>query len=88
MRRSWRSWPSGRTGPLSQLTTAVAISAAELAEIKKKLEALTGKQVDINARVDASLIGGAKARIGSVIYDGTIKNQLNKMRHQLTNNSQ
>ena len=69
------------------MTTATAVSPAELAEIKKKLEVLTGKQVDINARVDASLIGGAKAQVGSVIYDGTIKNQLNKMRHQLTNGS-
>ncbi len=68
-----------------QLTTAAAINAGELAEIKKKLETLTGKQVDIDAKIDASLIGGAKARIGSVIYDGSIKNQLNKMRDQLTN---
>jgi len=44
---------------------------------------MTGKQVDIQARVDGSLIGGAKARIGSMIYDGTISNQLNKMREQL-----
>jgi F-type H+-transporting ATPase subunit delta len=70
-----------------ELTTAAAVNPAEMAEIKKKLEALTGKQVDIDARIDASLIGGARARIGSVVYDGTIKNQLNKMRHQLTNNS-
>ncbi len=67
-----------------QLTTAAAVNAEDLAEIKKKLETLTGKQVDINASVDASLIGGARARIGSVIYDGTIRNQLNKMRSQLT----
>ena len=66
-----------------QLTTAAAINAADLADIKKKLEALTGKQVDIDSQVDASLLGGAKAQIGSVIYDGTIKNQLNKMRDQL-----
>ena len=70
-----------------QLTTAVTIGPAELADIKNKLEALTGKQVDINAQVDPALIGGAKAQIGSVIYDGSIKNQLMKMRHQLTNNS-
>jgi F-type H+-transporting ATPase subunit delta len=68
-----------------ELTTAAAVNPADLAEIKKKLESLTGKQVDINAIVDASLIGGAKARIGSVIYDGTIRNQLNKMRSQLSN---
>lgn len=66
-----------------QLTTAASINAGELEGIKKKLETLTGKQVDIDPKVDATLIGGAKARIGSVIYDGTIKNQLDKMREQL-----
>jgi F-type H+-transporting ATPase subunit delta len=66
-----------------QLTTAASINAGELADIKKKLEALTGKQVDIDSTVDAAMIGGAKARIGSVIYDGTIKNQLAKMRDKL-----
>lgn len=70
---------------MARLTTAAEISPADLAEIKKKLEALTGKQVDIDAQVDASLIGGAKAQIGSTVYDGTIKNQLNKMRTQLMN---
>jgi len=71
-----------------ELTTAATVDPVELAEIKKKLESLTGKQVDIDARVDATLIGGARARIGSMIYDGTIKNQLNKMRSQLASDSQ
>jgi F-type H+-transporting ATPase subunit delta len=66
-----------------RLTTAVAINNDDLADIKQKLEGLTGKQVDIDSRVDTTLIGGAKAQIGSTIYDGTIKNQLNKMRNQL-----
>jgi F-type H+-transporting ATPase subunit delta len=70
---------------MARLTTAAAISPADLAEIKKKLEELTGKQVDIDVKVDASLIGGAKAQIGSTVYDGTIKNQLNKMHNQLMN---
>jgi F-type H+-transporting ATPase subunit delta len=67
------------------LTTATTVGSGDLAEIKKKLEALTGKQVDIDTRVDASLIGGARAQIGSTIYDGSIKNQLNKMRTRLVN---
>ena len=70
---------------MAKLTTAAAISPADLAEVKKKLEVLTGKQVDIDAKIDASLIGGAKAQIGSTVYDGTIKNQLSKMRNQLMN---
>lgn len=68
---------------MAKLTTASAVNAADLAEIKKKLEALTGKQVDIASTVDASLIGGAKAQIGSTIYDGSIRNQLAKMRGQM-----
>lgn len=68
-----------------RLTTAVSIKSGDLADIKKKLEALTAKQVDIDTQVDASLIGGAKAQIGSVIYDGTIRNQLSKMRSTLMN---
>ncbi len=68
-----------------QLTTAVSLNNGDLADIKKKLESLTGKQVDIDTKVDSSLIGGARARIGSVIYDGSIKNQLNKMRDHLAN---
>jgi len=70
---------------MAKLTTATALNPADLADIKKKLEALTNKQVDIETKVDSALIGGARAQIGSTIYDGTIKNQLDKMRSQLAN---
>jgi F-type H+-transporting ATPase subunit delta len=70
---------------MARLSTAAPIGPADLADIKKKLETLTGKQVDIDSSIDATLIGGAKAQIGSTIYDGTIKNQLNKMRMKLVN---
>ena len=53
---------------VARLTTAAAISPADLAEIRKKLEALTGKQVDIDAKVDASLIGGAKRDASHMIF--------------------
>ncbi|MGE5173802.1 MAG: ATP synthase F1 subunit delta [Betaproteobacteria bacterium] len=68
---------------VARVTTAVSLNNGDMADIKKKLEVLTGKQVDIDSKIDASLIGGARAQIGSVIYDGTIKNQLSKMRNQL-----
>jgi len=68
-----------------KLTTAITVNSGDLADIKRKLEGLTGKQVDLDSKVDAALIGGAKAQIGSVIYDGTIKNQLGKMREQMMN---
>jgi F-type H+-transporting ATPase subunit delta len=68
-----------------QLSTAVSVNETDIADIKKKLELMTGKAVDIKVQVDATLIGGAKAQMGSVIYDGTIKNQFDKMRHLLLN---
>jgi F-type H+-transporting ATPase subunit delta len=70
---------------MARLTTAVSINNGDLTNIKKTLEAMTGKQVDIDSKIDVSLIGGAKAQIGSTIYDGTIKNQLDKMRMKLVN---
>lgn len=67
----------------ARLTTAVAVNSRDLASIKKTLEKLSGKKVDLDVREDASLIGGAKAQIGSVVYDGTIKNQIDKLREKL-----
>ncbi len=68
---------------IARVTTAAALGGGEIAEIKKKLESVTGKQVEVDAKVDAAVIGGARAQIGSVVYDGTIRNQLSKLRDQL-----
>jgi len=65
------------------VTTAAALAPSELADIKKKLESMTGKQVEIDASVDPAVIGGVRAQIGSVVYDGTIKSQLGKVRERL-----
>ena len=70
---------------IARLTTASPLSAKDLAAIKKTLEELTGKQVDVIVQEDASLIGGLKAQIGSVVYDGSIKNQIDAMRIKLMN---
>jgi F-type H+-transporting ATPase subunit delta len=68
---------------MARLTTAAEAKQADLAAVAKSLERLTGKTVEISAAVDPSLIGGATARIGSVIYDGSIRTQLAKMRERL-----
>lgn len=60
---------------------AEVISAEELPEdryqrIKAALERITGKMIVINKSVDPNLIGGVVTRVGSVIYDGSIRSQL------------
>lgn len=68
---------------IAKLTTAAPIPDGTVDAIKQKLESLTKKQVEIDAEVDPSLIGGVRAQIGSVIYDGSIRNQLNKLKDHL-----
>jgi F-type H+-transporting ATPase subunit delta len=69
------------------VTSAAPLSADRLGELKTSLGALTGKQVQLDTAVDQSLIGGVVARIGSTVYDGSIRTQLQKMRQQLIENA-
>jgi F-type H+-transporting ATPase subunit delta len=65
------------------VTSAVAVPEAELGRIRRSLEQKTGKQVVVETRQDASLIGGVVVKVGDVVYDGSIKSQLQRMQEQL-----
>jgi F-type H+-transporting ATPase subunit delta len=67
----------------AEVTTAVPISADRVAQFENRIAAATGRRVTMTASVDASLIGGAVARVGSIVYDGSIATQLSKMRERL-----
>ena len=67
----------------AEVTTAVPLSADRVAQFEKRIAAATGRRVTMTASVDPSLIGGAVARVGSIVYDGSIATQLSKMRERL-----
>ena len=67
----------------AEVTTAVPISADRVAQFEKRIAAATGRRVTMTASVDPALIGGAVARVGSIVYDGSIATQLSKMRARL-----
>lgn len=69
----------------AQITSARELADAEKAELKTNLENLTGKQVKPNFIIDGKIIGGVVTRIGSTIYDGSIKTQLENLREELMN---
>ena len=52
--------------------------------IGRAIEQRTGRRVSMTSRVDGALIGGVVTRIGSVVYDGSVKRQLEKMKDALT----
>ncbi len=52
--------------------------------LKTELESITGKKVRLQFSVDESLIGGVVARIGSTVYDGSLRGQLAALGKRLT----
>ncbi|HEV7699930.1 MAG TPA: ATP synthase F1 subunit delta [Pyrinomonadaceae bacterium] len=72
----------------SGIVNAEVISARELpgderTEFEKSLEKLTGKDMQITYSVDPSLIGGVVTRIGSTVYDGSVRTKLDNLRAEL-----
>ena len=64
----------------AEVVTAVPVTAAEKAEWEKALSRLTGRSIRVTYRTDQTLLGGALTRIGSVVYDGTLRKQLTRIR--------
>jgi len=65
------------------LVTATELSQVLVKEIKGQLESSTGKEVILSVEEDPSLIGGVLTKIGNVIYDGSLKTQLLKIKENL-----
>ena len=62
------------------VTSAYPLTDAETKELEKLFSSITGKRAVLDVGVDKSLIGGVVARVGGAVYDGSVKNQLEKMR--------
>jgi F-type H+-transporting ATPase subunit delta len=65
------------------VTSATELTAGERAELGAALAKLTGEKVQAQYATDAALIGGAVVRIGSTIYDGSVRTQLERMRARM-----
>ncbi len=65
------------------VTTAEPMSDAMAAEVKDAMSKTTGKDVIIEASVDASLIGGMIAKVGGKVYDSSIRSRLAQIKQQL-----
>jgi F-type H+-transporting ATPase subunit delta len=63
--------------------TAVALDPAGTGRIKSALEKATGKQVLLETEVDAELIGGLVAHVGSYTLDRSVRTSLDKLRSNL-----
>ena len=53
--------------------------------MESQVASLTGKKVRARYATDSELLGGAVVRVGSTIYDGSVRGQLQKLKEQLAN---
>ena len=68
----------------AQITSARELGDAEKRSLEAQIEKVTGKKVRAHFGLDASLLGGAVVRVGSTIYDGSVKGQLEKIREAIS----
>jgi F-type H+-transporting ATPase subunit delta len=67
----------------AHVTAARALDPAQQREMARALEQVTGKRVRMEVAVDSSLIGGVIAQVGSTIYDGSVRQQLEAFKTRL-----
>ena len=68
----------------AEVSSAVTLNDKQKAALLRNLESVTGKKIQANYSLDPALLGGAVVRIGDTIYDGSVRNQLNRLRARLT----
>ena len=68
----------------ANITSARELADSEKREFESQVEKLTGKKVRAHYGQDASLLGGAVVRVGSTIYDGSVKGQLERMKEAIS----
>lgn len=85
MRAAFERGLDARMGVVkADISSAAELKDAARATLEAQLARLTGKRVRAQYSVDPALLGGAVARIGSTIYDGSVRGQLDTLRRKLT----
>jgi len=68
----------------AEVVTPTQLEAGRIDAIRARLSEATGRPVRLTARTDASLLGGMVTRIGDVVYDGSLKQHLTRIRKELS----
>jgi F-type H+-transporting ATPase subunit delta len=65
------------------VTTARKLEDSERQELEQQIEKLAGGRIEAEFKEDSSILGGAIVRVGSMVYDGSLRGRLSKLKEQL-----
>jgi len=73
-----------REQAVAEVRSAVPLDAARTKRLAEALSRATGRQIEVRVVIDPSVVGGAVARIGDEIFDGSVRSRLLEAREHLT----
>jgi len=65
------------------VTSAVELDEGLIREIGERIQAQTGRKVELSSNVDPDVLGGLMVRVGNMVLDGTVRNRLERLRKQV-----
>jgi len=68
----------------ARVTSSTPLSDDQQQRLRRALNARTGREVHLEIEVDDALVGGLVARVGDVVFDGSIRTHLQQLRSNLT----
>jgi F-type H+-transporting ATPase subunit delta len=72
-----------REHELAEIRSAVELTDQQRDRLAAALSQATGRQVDVKVVVDPSIVGGAVARVGDLVFDGSVASRLADAKHAL-----
>jgi F-type H+-transporting ATPase subunit delta len=67
----------------AEIVTARALAKDERDALAAEVAILAGAKIDASFKLDKSILGGAVVRIGSTVYDGSVRGRLERLREEL-----
>jgi F-type H+-transporting ATPase subunit delta len=68
----------------ARVVSASPLRDEQRERLRRALAARTGQEIELDESVDPSLVGGATASVGGLVFDGTLRTQLRQLRSSLT----
>lgn len=84
MVKAYRAIVARHKGEISaEVTVAETLAGPHLDALKAALKSVTGKDVDLNVKIDPAIIGGLIVKVGSRMVDSSLKTKLNSIKHAM-----